>query len=127
LPEYFDAEGRGMYSYLTGSASWFVLTILNRAFGLYGYYGDLLIEPRLDKEQFSSSSKISIKRNFAGRRLLVNFINPRKLGYGEYKIISLKINSGDKIICGKNRQLISRKVISNLPLDRINTIDVILG
>jgi len=25
LPEYFDAEGRGMYSYLTGSASWFLL------------------------------------------------------------------------------------------------------
>ncbi|MDI6758531.1 MAG: cellobiose phosphorylase [Candidatus Omnitrophota bacterium] len=28
IPEYFDAEGRGMYSYLTGSASWFVLTSL---------------------------------------------------------------------------------------------------
>ena len=28
LPEYFDAEGRGMYSYLTGSASWFILTLL---------------------------------------------------------------------------------------------------
>jgi len=25
LPEYFNAEGRGMYSYLTGSASWFML------------------------------------------------------------------------------------------------------
>jgi cellobiose phosphorylase len=27
LPEYFNAEGRGMYSYLTGSASWFLLTM----------------------------------------------------------------------------------------------------
>jgi cellobiose phosphorylase len=27
LPEYFNLEGRGMYSYLTGSASWFVLTL----------------------------------------------------------------------------------------------------
>lgn len=27
LPEYFNLEGRGMYSYLTGSASWFVLTM----------------------------------------------------------------------------------------------------
>ena len=26
LPEYFDLNGRGMYSYLTGSASWFLLT-----------------------------------------------------------------------------------------------------
>ncbi len=27
LPEYFDSQGRGMYSYLTGSASWFMLTM----------------------------------------------------------------------------------------------------
>jgi cellobiose phosphorylase len=27
LPEYFNSEGRGMYSYLTGSASWFLLTV----------------------------------------------------------------------------------------------------
>jgi cellobiose phosphorylase len=27
LPEYFNLEGRGMYSYLTGSASWFLLTL----------------------------------------------------------------------------------------------------
>jgi hypothetical protein len=31
LPEYFDLEGRGMYSYLTGSASWFILTVLKYA------------------------------------------------------------------------------------------------
>src|SRR3989338_9445216 len=30
LPEYFNLEGRGMYSYLTGSASWFVLTLLTQ-------------------------------------------------------------------------------------------------
>jgi cellobiose phosphorylase len=29
LPEYFDLDGRGMYSYLTGSASWFVLTMFS--------------------------------------------------------------------------------------------------
>ncbi|MCX5706349.1 MAG: cellobiose phosphorylase [Candidatus Omnitrophica bacterium] len=27
LPEYFNSQGRGMYSYLTGSASWFILTV----------------------------------------------------------------------------------------------------
>ncbi len=27
LPEYFNLEGRGMYAYLTGSASWFILTM----------------------------------------------------------------------------------------------------
>jgi len=28
LPEYFNSQGRGMYSYLTGSASWFLLLFL---------------------------------------------------------------------------------------------------
>jgi cellobiose phosphorylase len=32
LPEYFNLEGRGMYSYLTGSASWFLLTLLTQVF-----------------------------------------------------------------------------------------------
>ncbi|MCM8795825.1 MAG: cellobiose phosphorylase, partial [Candidatus Omnitrophica bacterium] len=27
LPEYFNAEGKGMYAYLTGSASWFLFTL----------------------------------------------------------------------------------------------------
>ncbi|MCX5710922.1 MAG: cellobiose phosphorylase [Candidatus Omnitrophica bacterium] len=31
LPEYFNNEGQGMYPYLTGSASWFVLTLLTQS------------------------------------------------------------------------------------------------
>jgi len=37
IPEYFDSEGRGMYHYLTGSASWMVLTLLNYVFGVRGF------------------------------------------------------------------------------------------
>lgn len=33
LPEYFDGKGRGKYSYLTGSASWFVLVALRESCG----------------------------------------------------------------------------------------------
>ncbi|OQB13389.1 MAG: hypothetical protein BWY16_00239 [Candidatus Omnitrophica bacterium ADurb.Bin205] len=32
LPEYFNSEGRGMYSYLTGSASWFLFVCQNLFF-----------------------------------------------------------------------------------------------
>ena len=58
LPEYFNAEGRGMYSYLTGSASWFILTLLTQAFGIKGEYEDLLIEPKLTAQQFKSKNTI---------------------------------------------------------------------
>ena len=34
IPEYFNAEGRGMYAYLTGAASWYMLTIITEVFGV---------------------------------------------------------------------------------------------
>lgn len=33
IPEYFRTDGRGMYHYLTGAASWFMLTMLTQVFG----------------------------------------------------------------------------------------------
>ncbi|PIP19024.1 MAG: cellobiose phosphorylase [Candidatus Omnitrophica bacterium CG08_land_8_20_14_0_20_41_16] len=126
LPEYFNSEGRGMYSYLTGSASWFILTLVTQSFGLRGEAGDLLIEPKLAKQQFQGSSSIGITRNFSGRRLQINFINPRKLEYGKYKIISLKINSGELPAVKESHFVISRKVILALPANRLNTVDIVL-
>jgi cellobiose phosphorylase len=36
IPEYFDPKGRGMYQYLTGSASWLILTLVTEVFGIKG-------------------------------------------------------------------------------------------
>ncbi|MCA9396535.1 MAG: cellobiose phosphorylase, partial [Candidatus Omnitrophica bacterium] len=47
LPEYFNSEGRGLYHYLTGSASWLITTYLTQVFGIMGHLGDLLITPKL--------------------------------------------------------------------------------
>ena len=35
-----DARGRGAYAYLTGSASWLLLTLLTESFGVKGRLGD---------------------------------------------------------------------------------------
>jgi len=104
LPEYFNSEGRGMYHYLTGSASWFVLTLLTQVFGIRGDMGDLLIDPKLTKEQFAKSTKISIETRFAGRRTKVNYINSKKLDYGKYTIRRIVVNG--KVI---TKPLIKRK------------------
>jgi cellobiose phosphorylase len=127
LPEYFNAGGRGMYSYLTGSASWFILTILTQVFGLYGRDGEFIIEPKLTRQQFAGSTKISISRDFAGRHLLINFINPQRLEYGRYKITGLKVNLVPLTINQGSRLAISRKIILSLSVKKINVIDVILG
>ena len=92
LPEYFNSDGRGMYHYLTGSASWFTLTMLTQVFGIRGEMGNLLISPKLVKEQFSSSGRISISAYFAGRNIAVNYLNPYKLDYGEYRIGKATLN-----------------------------------
>ncbi|MDD5255541.1 MAG: cellobiose phosphorylase, partial [Candidatus Omnitrophica bacterium] len=92
LPEYFNAEGRGMYSYLTGSASWFMFTLLTQAFGIRGEMGNLLIEPKLVKEQFARSATLRVRASFAGRNIEVRFYNPRRKDYGSYRICSVSVN-----------------------------------
>jgi cellobiose phosphorylase len=86
IPEYFDAQGRGMYHYLTGSASWLVLTQLIHVFGVRGSRGDLIIAPLLVKEEFNKKGIAAVRCQFAGKRLCVEYHNPKKLDVGSYTI-----------------------------------------
>ncbi len=86
IPEYFDSEGRGMYHYLTGSASWLVLTSLTQAFGVRGRWGDLVLAPQLVKEQFDRKGVAGVTCQFAGQTVRVEYHNPGKLDAGSYKI-----------------------------------------
>lgn len=78
IPEYFDAEGRGAYLYLTGSASWMVVTMVTEIFGVKGNFGDLTIHPRIPKSWFSDGV-CELRCHFAGCRLTVRFHNPDRL------------------------------------------------
>ena len=125
LPEYFNAEGRGMYSYLTGSASWFMLTLLTQGFGIRGEYGDFLIEPKLVTAQFKIKNTIGIVSNFADRRIEVKFMNPAKKNFGSYSISRIIFNG--KIIAENLKQarfLITRRNFLSLSRDNINLIEV---
>jgi cellobiose phosphorylase len=86
IPEYFDSEGRGMYHYLTGSASWMVLTLLNHVFGVRGLRGDLLLAPQLVKEEFDEEGTAKVACQFAGQRLTIEYRNPQKSDAGKYFI-----------------------------------------
>jgi cellobiose phosphorylase len=92
VPEYFDGEGRGMYHYLTGSASWYVLTALTQAFGVRGSGGDLVLAPKLVREQFGIEGRAQVSCSFAGRELTVIYDNPKKLDCGHYTIKELSLN-----------------------------------
>ncbi len=86
IPEYFDSQGRGRYHYLTGSASWLVLTILTQGFGIRGEYGDLIIDPQLSVEEFDSKGLASVTCPFAGKKVTITYINKRRLDLGVYAV-----------------------------------------
>ena len=78
LPEYFDNQGRGLYAYLTGAASWYMLTMITEMFGVKGDCGDLKIAPALMPEQYNQDGKAVLKMTFAGRNFEIIFYNKEK-------------------------------------------------
>jgi len=115
IPEYFDSQGRGMYHYLTGSASWYVLTLLNEVFGIKSRYGDLVIAPKLVKEEFAKEGKVNVKCKFAGKEMSVTYENSKLLDYGKYCIKNISLN-GEEINSkriDKNSISIPRNVIKD--------------
>ncbi len=94
IPEYIGDNGRGLYHYLTGSASWLLLTVLTEMFGVRGYYGDLKVEPKLMLEQFDEDRQAWVEFIFAGRKLKVIYRNTKEKEYGDYKTGTIFINGG---------------------------------
>ncbi len=98
LPEYFGKGGRGFYQFLTGSASWYVLTVVTQMYGIKGEYGSLVIEPKLLKEQFDKEGVSSITIPFKGADLTVIYTNKEGRDYGEYKVLSAVLNGKEALV-----------------------------
>jgi cellobiose phosphorylase len=127
IPEYFDQSGRGMYPYLTGSASWYLLTLLTEVLGIRGEYGDLLLEPKLLGEQFDEAGRITTHTQFARRSLVIRYVNTEKTDYPEYKVDAVAID-GNPVAC-QHRDggvLISTALLQALEPDLNHTIEVTL-
>ena len=108
IPEYFNADGRGMYHYLTGAASWYMLTVITQVFGVHGEGGDLVIEPKLVREQFDETGEAAIDFSFAGKSFHVVIVNRLEKDFGEYLPV---------------KKVLSREVVDTLPKDG-NTITI---
>ena len=86
IPEYFRADGRGVYHYLTGAASWYMLTMVTEAFGVHGKAGDLVLYPKLLAEQFDDKGRASITVQFADKTFHIHYDNPNQKDFGKYII-----------------------------------------
>ena len=89
-----------MYHYLTGAASWTMLTVITEVFGVHGERGDLVITPKLVREQFDGAGEAAIDFSFAGKRFHAVFVNPANKDFGEYRAV---------------RTVLSRETIRDLP------------
>ncbi|CAG0937102.1 cellobiose phosphorylase [Thermoflexales bacterium] len=128
LPEYISARGRGLYPFLTGSASWYLLTLVTEAFGVRGTLGDLTLAPKLLADQFDAQNRCSLKTLFAGRSIEVVYHNPVRLDYGAYQIEALTIDGvAVKFDRVEGAARIDRPALAALDPDRSHTLDVILG
>lgn len=125
IPEYFNGRGRGMYHYLTGSASWFMLTILTQMFGVRGNCGDLILNPKLVAEQFNEKGTALIHTYFGDRNITVIYENKNQKEIGDYEIEEVYMNEKFYPISGEEAR-ISRKDIQELDETVEHKIRVIL-
>jgi cellobiose phosphorylase len=98
IPEYFNPRGRGMYPYLTGSAAWYLFTLLTESFGIKGELGDLCLAPKLITDQFTHATQLSAETVFAGKTIKVTYQNIQRLTYGNYCLGSISVNGIEKSV-----------------------------
>lgn len=98
VPEYVSQRGRGMYHYLTGAASWLLLTVLNEMYGIQGNLGALTLRPQLLAEQFADG-KASAQCMFRGVNITVTYENETGLEAGTYSVKEIYID-GEKYADG---------------------------
>lgn len=119
IPEYFNERGRGMYPYLTGAASWLLLTMRNEVYGVQGLLGDLLLQPKLMKDQFNNDASAAIFTVFRDKKINIKYKNVNNLEYGVYRITKVILNGKSiKDNLDNDHILIDKKLIDELECDK---------
>lgn len=128
IPEYIDARGRGLYHFLTGSASWLLLTMVDQVYGIQGKIGDLKLDPKLVPSQFDGDHKASISTYFADRKLEITYENKNKKSVDNYTVKEIIIN--DQLIdftLENQAAVIKRNIITDLETNKNNKVLVVLN
>lgn len=98
IPEYFGKDGRGLYHYLTGAASWYMLTVITQMFGVHGEAGGLAIRPQLLLKQFDAENKAAISLKFMGITWELTIENPNRLEVGSYVVGKAYLDGASQVV-----------------------------
>lgn len=125
IPEYFGRDGRGLYHYLTGAASWYMLTVVTQMFGVRGEGGDMVILPQLLACQFDREKKAALELKFGGIRWSIRMENPGGLDAGAYRIDTVTVDDGVIAVHGE-KAVLSGKFLAGFDGRRTHRIRVLL-
>jgi cellobiose phosphorylase len=126
IPEYFDNQGKGLYSYLTGAASWYMLTMVTEVYGVKGDMGDLIIMPKLMADEFDDAGNAAVNLEFSGKKFRIIFSNPQKKSYGQYKIEKAVCNEAEMNFEIETRACLEKEEIAKLDSKKLHTIQIYL-
>ncbi len=115
LPEYFNLEKKALYSYLTGSASWFIFVLLTEIFGIKGNFGSLEIKPKLCKKIFLNNL-ISVDFNFLNKKIKLSY-NDKSTDKFKNEIISVISKPEINLTKTKERLFINKAALKGAPTD----------
>lgn len=114
IPEYFRSDGRGMYHYLTGTASWYMMTMITQVFGVRGVTGDLILCPKLLAQHFDDKGIASISLTFAGKNLDIIYENKNDKDFGDYTVSSAFCDETEIAVSEDSYAVIPRKMLDAL-------------
>lgn len=124
VPEYFDNDGRGLYSYLTGAASWYMLTMITSVYGVHGELGDLVIEPALMPQQYNEKGDAKVSLEFAGHGFDILVHNPDKHEPGDAQVKRALCDDVKVENVTGNSVRIPKHVIEMLSTDKCHTVEI---
>lgn len=124
VPEYFDNDGRGLYSYLTGAASWYMLTMITSVYGVHGELGDLVIEPALMPQQYNEKGDAKVSLEFAGHGFDILVHNPDKLEPGDVQVKKALCDDVKVENVTGNSVRIPKHAIEMLSTDKCHTVEI---
>ena len=111
-----------MYHYLTGAASWYMLTLMTEVFGVRGASGSLIISPKLVREQFNEAGAAALELCFAGKAFRVTFVNLSGKDYGQYQVTKAYLTAPDspqmrRLPVSAGQAVLDRVLLAELPAE----------
>ena len=74
-----------------------MMTVITQVFGVRGERGDLVISPKLVREQFGEGGIAAITLSFAGKEICLTFANPAGKDYGQYRVEKVCLTTAEQM------------------------------